>query len=91
MEMKLSIIDYYFSHIHRITKVGGIFANFNRYHKNSSGENIIMKNYPYDDFWSIVVSQQSMYQSHIHDLVLLREMGENMFPVSNSLESLPPF
>jgi len=91
MEMSLSVIDYYFHHIHRITKVNGLFACFNRYHKNSFGEDIIMKKYPYDEFWSIILSQSSIYQNHIHELILKREDKKNSFPVSERLKSLPPF
>jgi len=61
MEMPLAVIDYYFHHIHRTVKIDGLFACFNRYHKNTFGEDIIMKKYPYDEFWSIIISQSSIY------------------------------
>ena len=61
MEMPLAVIDYYFHHIHRTVKSDGLFASFNRYHKSSSGENIITKKHPYDEFWSIIISQSSIY------------------------------
>ena len=61
MEMALAVIDYYFHHIHKTVKSDGLFACFNRYDKSSSEGNIIMKKYPYDEFWSIIISQSSIY------------------------------
>ena len=91
MEMPLAVLDYYFHHIHRTVKSDGLFACFNRYHKNSFGEDIIIKKYPYDEFWSIIISQASIYQNHIHDLILRRQKEKDNFPVADRLKSLPPF
>jgi len=68
----------------------GLFACFNRYFKNSSGENIILKNYPFDDNWSIEISQTSAFQNHIHDFILRRNYKEE-FKISEKLKSLPPY
>ena len=66
MEMSLNIIDFYFTHIHRTVKTGGLFACFNRYHKKSfSEEDIVLKDYPFDEFWTPVISQTSIFQNHI--------------------------
>ena len=46
MEMPLAVIDYYFHHTHRTVKIDGLFACFNRYYKNTFGEEITMKKYP---------------------------------------------
>lgn len=91
MEMQLSIVDYYFYHIQRTIKSSGLFACFNRYHKNSHGEDVIMKKYPFDAHWSTIISQTSIYQNHIHDLILQRQCEEDDFPVADRLITLPPF
>lgn len=91
MEMTSPIIKYYFDNIHRTIKNRGLFACFNRYIKKTSGEDIILKNYPFDKFWSIVISQTSMFQNHIHDLILKRQTVKEIFPIAERLKSLPPF
>ena len=91
MEMTSPIIKYYFDNIHRTIKNRGLFACFNRYIKKTSGEDIILKNYPFDKFWSIVISQTSMFQNHIHDLILKRQTVKEIFPITERLKSLPPF
>ena len=93
MEMSIATIKYYLDNIHRaINNDGGLFACFNRYFKPlSSGENIILKNYPFDEFWSTVISQTSVYQNHIHDLIIRRKREKDSFPISDRLKSLPPF
>ena len=91
MEMNKNTIKYYFDHIHRTMKDHGIFACFNRYEKNTADQPSVLKFYPYDDYWSIVISQASIFQGHIHDLILKRQAEKNKLPVSQTLKSLPPF
>jgi len=38
--------------------------------KSTSDKLSILKYYPYDDYWSIVLSQKSRVEGHIHDLIL---------------------
>ena len=92
MEMSLKIIDFYFTHIHRIVKIDGLLACFNRYHKKSfSEEDIILKDYPFDEFWVPILSQSSVIQNHIHDLILKRQEKKTDFHIRDILKSLPPF
>ena len=91
MEMSSTIIKFYFDNIHRTIKNNGLFVCFNRYIKQSSGEKIILKNYPFDKFWSIVISQTSIYQNHLHELILRRKTEKDDFPITDRLKSLPPF
>ena len=92
MEMSLNIIDFYFTHIHRTVKTGGLLACFNRYHKKSfSEEDIVLKDYPFDEFWTPVISQTSILQNHIHDLILKRQEKQSDFHIQDILKSLPPF
>ena len=91
MEMNQKTIQYYFDNIQRTMKDGGLFACINRYIKNSSGEDSILKQYPYDDYWSILISQTATMQPHIHELILRRENRKSDLTVSDSLKSLIPF
>ena len=91
MEMSLNIIDYYFNHIHRSVKNNGLFACHNRYHKKPHGEEeIMMKHYPFDEYWVPVLSQTSLYQGHVHDLILKRQDKKSDFHIRDILKSLPP-
>ena len=91
MEMTIEIIDFYFKHIHRSIKNDGLLACINRYHKNnSSNEDIILKNYPFDEFWIPLISQTSLVQNHIHDLILKRQDKKSAFHIKDVLKSLPP-
>ncbi len=90
MEMSSPIIDFYFIHIHRIVKENGLFGCFNRYQKTYEDGDIIMKNYPFDEYWVPVLSQTSLYQGHIHDLILKRQDKKSDFHIRDILKSLPP-
>ena len=85
MEMTYPIISYYFNNIQRIIKNNGLFACINRYEKYSR-----LKDYPFDDFWEIVLSQTSQVQNHVHDLILRRSNKKNPFPISEVLKTFPP-
>ena len=86
MEMTLEVIDFYFSRIQRAVPVGGLFANYNRYMKLTA-----FKNYPYDDRWRTIVSQTSVLQGHMHELIVERTKTPQAFPVKEALKSLMPF
>jgi len=86
MEMTPEIIDFYFSQIQRAVPVGGLFANCNRYMKLTA-----FKNYPYDDRWRTIVSQTSVLQDHMHELIVERTKTPQAFPVKEALKSLKPF
>ncbi len=89
MEMTNAMIAFYFDAIHRITGPSGIFACINRYLKTSSGEHIMLKNYPFDNHWQVLSSQRSIMQNHIHELIVQRQPGEVTVPVADVLRGLP--
>ena len=86
MEMTPEIIDFYFYQIQRAVPVGGLFANYNRYMKLTA-----FKNYPYDDRWRTIVSQTSILQPLLHELIVERTKTPQAFPVKEALKSLMPF
>lgn len=87
MEMTCEVIESYFSDIHRVVNAGGLFYCVNRYDKAG----IRVKDYPFDDRWSLQLSQPSLGQPHIHELLVERTTVPQKFPVSMALRSLPPF
>lgn len=91
MEMSIEVVDFYFKHIHRSVKNNGLFACINRYEKKSnSAENIVMKHYPFDEFWLPLSSEASEIQPHIHELILMRgDKKSNL--LKEILKSMPPF
>ena len=86
MEMTTNTLDFYFKHINRIILKDGIFVCINRYEKN----NIALKNYPFDLYWKIILSQTSHIQNHVHQLILQRQKFENSISISESLKDFPP-
>jgi hypothetical protein len=86
MEMSPEVIDFYFSQIQRKVPVGGLFACCNRYMKLTA-----FKNYPYDDQWRTIVSQTSIFQPQMHELIVERTETPQAFPVKEALKSLEPF
>tara|TARA_Y100001968_G_scaffold291987_1_gene296822 strand:+ start:606 stop:1739 length:1134 start_codon:yes stop_codon:yes gene_type:complete len=90
MEMNEDTIGFYFDNIQRSIKENGLFACFNRYYKTTSDKPSILKNYPFDEYWSIVISQTSRMQNHIHDLIINRTKDKSRIPISETLNSLLP-
>ena len=89
MEMTMPMINYYFKHIQRITASKGVFACFNRYLKNPG--NICIKYFPFDKKWKILLSQSSVLQSHIHEIIVERTAIAQNFTVSQAMGSLMPY
>ena len=57
MEMTNDTILSYFKQIHNLTKIGGYFLCINRYYKDTVGYPVEMNNYPYDNFWKVLISK----------------------------------
>ena len=86
MEMTTTMLDFYFKHIQRIVLEEGIFVCITRYIKG----NIILKEYPFDIYWKILLSQTSHIQNHIHQLILQRQKSKNSISISETLKNYPP-
>ena len=85
MEMTTTMLDFYFKHIQRIVLEEGIFVCINRYKKG----NIILKEYPFDLYWKILLSQVSHIQNHVHQLILQRQKSKNPISISETLKNFP--
>ena len=79
MEMNFDTIKKYFSLIYKKIKKNGYFLCVNRYYKDTVGYPIELINYPFDEFWKILVSKPSWYQKHIHFLLLKRSSIKNVY------------
>jgi putative sugar O-methyltransferase len=77
MEMSNAIIQEYFNLIHANIKEDGSFFNVNRYHKNTSHEDLMIARYPYDKKWSVTLSEKAFLQDWIHLLFTKRTSLDN--------------
>jgi len=89
MEMRRPIIEGYFEYIEKYLRPGGLFYCVNRYEKMIGGESVRIKDFPFDEKWSSIVSQPTWLQTHIHELLARREAVPPSFPLSFLLESMP--
>ena len=65
-EMNKKTIKEYFDFIQKKIKSDGYFLSNNRYVKDTVGEVIRFDEYPYDDFWSVEISERSFLQPSMH-------------------------
>ena len=88
MEMTTDIIKTYFSMIQKNIVLNGFFININRYLKNSVGSNVMLSDYPYDNYWAIASSKQNDFQPHVHQLITKRidRSGEALKKELKSIE-----
>ena len=88
MEMNKEYLDFYFDLIQTSLKVRGIFICINRYQKIVvSFENEFMF-YPFDNDWEALMSQPSIFQPHIHQLILKRMKGNSGFEFKKRLTKI---
>lgn len=88
MEMNRETIAKYFREIHLFLKPGGFFYNVNRYSKDTVGEPIRFRDYPYDERWSVELSNSSFFQPHVHEM-MARRQAQHGTTIKNVLKALP--
>lgn len=88
MEMEKKIISKYFIYIQNKINIHGHFLNINRYVKSVVGDSIYFKEYPYDNFWNVTISEKSFLQNHVHFLLTQRTEDKNA-SIENTLKNLP--
>jgi hypothetical protein len=59
--------------------------------KETSGDAVMIKKYPFDGRWRLLLSQEVWAQPHIHELFLHRESKAQSCTVTEMLKSLPPW
>ena len=88
MEMNLETLKSYFDLIHKYTIEGSLFLNINRYEKIIAGVPIRIAEYPYDDCWSVLVSESSLNQNKIHFLLTERTFETNKRNITKELNNI---
>ena len=72
MEMNATVVKKYFALIQNHVADGGFFFNLNRYEKLSVGYPIRLFEYPYDQKWTVVLSEPAWLQKGHHLLLTAR-------------------
>ena len=72
MEMNATTLKFYFNKIHSTIREHGIFVCFNRYVKQVGEFSNKFDRYPFDKNWKIISSAKSIFQPHIHHLIVQR-------------------
>ena len=71
-EMNSKNINNYFNFIQANIVEYGYLLNINAYTKSTVGENINIADYNYDKYWSVIISEPTYFQDHIHLLLTQR-------------------
>ncbi len=77
MEMNHSVIKSYFDFIQKYSHKNTFFLNINRYEKTSMGFPVRISEYPYDNYWKVIISKPSFNQNWIHFLLTKRALESN--------------
>lgn len=89
-EMLPADVARYLRLIQKRTRPGGVFYNMNRYAKqNAAGDVLRLKEYPYDERWSLLSATTVSFFTGIGEMALVRRTGADpMF--RKALAALPP-
>ncbi len=90
MEMRRDVVTYYIRELKRLIPSGGAFYCVNRYIKSTVGEAVRLKDYAFDDNWSMRISEPAWDQPWIHELLLVRLKHANAISIRELLSNLPP-
>lgn len=98
MEMHMSVVNRYFSEIHRVISTSGHFYCVNRYLKSTVGEDIMVKRYPFDGKWRFLVAEPLMAelgatggQPWVAELLARREERIQAPSPQELMAEFPPF
>lgn len=90
MEMRRSVVGDYFSAIHFLSKPGDIFFQANRYSKMMSGDNVCIRDYPYDNLWDLLAISNSVNQPYICQVCTIRRsFPDKAYATANVIKRLP--
>ena len=79
-EMPKELLESYIKWIEKIFSIDGLLYNTNRYVFTKSKDKNKVRNYPYDNFWEVIISQPQWLQTHLHEFLLLRKKEEEKNP-----------
>jgi len=86
-EMSKQTVDYYFDLIHGTIKKDGLFYCVNRYAFLKSKDAMMLRDFPFDDNWTFVMSQPQWLQTHLHEWMAMR--SKPIIPPKFALASYP--
>lgn len=87
-EMPLEILTCYFDWIQKNLKINGLLYTINRYVFTKSKDKNKIRDYPFDDYWKILISKPAWLQSHLHEFILERiDYIDNLLKIN--LKSFP--
>jgi putative sugar O-methyltransferase len=72
-EMTEEAVEYYFDLVQARLKERGIFYCINRYAFVKSKHALKIRDFPFDDNWSFLISQPQWLQTHLHEWLAIRE------------------
>jgi SAM-dependent methyltransferase len=88
-EMPKKVLENYFTWLQKHINESGIFYTTNRYVFTKSKDKNKIRDYPFDDFWDVVISQPQWLQTHLHEFLLQRRSKESKIPIKSLLRSFP--
>ena len=97
MEMEFDVVKNYFNLIHKHISENGYFYNINRYVSNRKLFNLQdyaeigasdLAEYPYDNNWDVLMSENSYRHSHVHTLLTQRKEREFKNNIKNELKNI---
>ena len=88
MEMNRDVIKSYFDFIHKHSFEEGYFLNINRYEKSTVGYPVRISEYPYDNYWKVIISEPSFHQKKIHFLLTQRNFKDSEVDIISELNNL---
>ena len=88
-EMPKEVMRNYIRWIEKNININGLLYNTNRYVFTKSKDKNKIRDYPYDNFWEMIISQPQWLQTHLHEFLLLRKKEEVKIPLNFALRSFP--
>ena len=76
-EMDKNVVNDYFNFIHKTIAINGIFYCLNKYSKKINKIDIKISEYPYDEKWKVISSNEGWQQANMHEIVTVRENVES--------------
>ena len=88
-EMPKNILHNYFNFIQKSINQKGLLYTSNRYVFTKSIDQNKLRDYPFDDYWDILISQPQWLQTHLHEFLLQRNNKKPSITLSTLLKSFP--
>jgi len=88
-EMPKKVLHNYIAWTEKTINSNGILYTTNRYVFTKSTDQNKIRDYPFDEFWNVIVSQPQWLQTHLHEFLLQRSINVSNVPIEILLKSFP--